>query len=291
MPDHVLIRNRRIGAGEPCLIVAEIGQNHDGDLRKAIQLIDAAHEAGVDVVKFQKRTLEICIPPEQRDVPRDTPWGRLSYLDYRRKLEFGPDQYWAIHRMCQAKGLWWTASVWDEPSLDFLLQFDPPFIKIPSACLTDISLLEACRRSSRPVVASTGMSSDIQIQRAIVALGPDRLVLLHCTSTYPVQDVAELNLRCIPILRERFAVPVGFSDHSTGVWASLAAAVLGACVVEKHFTYSRAARGTDHAASVEPDGMARIVRYIRRWEAAQGDGVKRIYDSERPVMARLRRVL
>lgn len=272
-------------------MVAEIGQNHDGDLRKAIQMIDTAHAAGADVVKFQKRTLEICIPPEQRDMPRDTPWGRLSYLNYRRKLEFGSDDYWSIHRLCQAKGLWWTASVWDEPSLDFLLQFDPPFIKIPSACLTDLALLDRCRRSGLPVVASTGMSSEAQIARAVSALGPDHLVLLHCTSSYPVLDVRELNLRCIPALRERFNVPVGFSDHSTGVWAPLAAAVLGACVIEKHFTWSRAAWGTDHAASVEPEGFKRIVRYIRQWEAAQGDGVKQVYASERPVLARLRRVL
>jgi len=289
MPEYVQLGSRRVGPGEPCLIVAEIGTNHNGDVASALRMIQAAKDAGADVVKFQKRTVELCIPPDQQTQERDTPWGRLSYLDYRRRLEFGEAEYDGIAEFCQKIGLTWTASVWDEPSLQFLLTYDPPWIKIPSACLTDIPLLEACRRAGRPVVASTGMSTEAQIKRAVVALGPDRLILLHCTSTYPCAK-EELNLSVMGWLRERFRVPVGFSGHHQGIWDGLCAAVLGACVVEKHFTLDRASFGTDQAASLEPAGFARMVRYIRNWEVARGDGVKRVYDSERPILAKLRRV-
>lgn len=289
MPNHVELGGRRVGPGEPCLIVAEIGQNHNGDLVTALEMILKARESGADVVKFQKRTLEVCIPPDQRDQIRATPWGSLSYWEYRNRLEFQEDQYDSIRQFCLEQSIPWTASVWDEPSLAFLLRYDPPWIKIPSACLTDIQLLEACRRSGKPVVASTGMSTPAQITRAVLSLGPDRLVLLHCTSTYPCQ-IEELNLLTIGTLRERFRVPVGYSGHHSGIWDGLCAAVLGACVIEKHFTLDRSGFGTDQAASLEPAGFARMARYIRNWEAARGDGVKKVYASELPILAKLRRV-
>lgn len=289
MPDHVQLGGRRVGFGESCLLVAELGANHTGNVETALRMIQVAKEAGADVVKFQKRTVDLCIPPEQQGVQRETPWGRMSYLDYRRRLEFGQYEYQAIADVCKLLRVEWTASVWDEPSLVFLLQYDPPWIKIPSACLTDIPLLEACRHSGRPVVASTGMSTIPQIRRAVLALGPDRLVLLQCTSTYPC-EAAELNLAAIVTLRNRFRLPVGYSGHHPGIWDGLCAAVLGACVVEKHFTLDRTAFGTDQAASLEPAGFARMARYIRNWEMAEGDGVKLVYDSEQPILAKLRRV-
>ena len=288
MPEHVYLGSRQVGPGEPCLIVAELGQNHSGDLATALQMMRAAHEAGADVVKFQKRTVELCIPPAQQTQERDTPWGRMTYLRYRERLEFGTSEYDAIAQEAQTLRIAWTASVWDEPSLDFLLRYDPPWIKIPSACLTDIALLEACRRSGVPVVASTGMSTPAQILRAVQALGPDRMVLLHCTSTYPCAT-EELNLRAIETLRTRYRVPVGYSGHHPGVWDGLCAAVLGASVVEKHFCLDRSSWGSDQSSSLEPAGFSRLVRYIRNWEAAQGNGIKQVYDSELPVLKRLRR--
>lgn len=289
MPEHVNLGDHRVGSGEPCLLVAELAANHNGDINTALRMIQAAKDAGANVIKFQKRTVELCIPPNQQAEERDTPWGRMSYLDYRRRLEFGECEYQAIADVCHLLNMPWTASVWDESSLEFLLGFNPPWIKIPSACLTDIALLEACRRSGKPIVASTGMSTMAQIHRAVMALGPDRLVLLHCTSTYPCAT-DELNLSAIATLRERFCLPTGYSGHHPGIWDGLCAAVLGACVVEKHFTLDRAAFGTDQAASLEPAGFARMVRYIRNWEQARGDGIKRVYDSEQPILAKLRRV-
>lgn len=289
LPESVQFGLRRVGSSDPCLIVAELGANHNGDVSTALRMVQVAQNAGADVVKFQKRTVELCVPPEQRTQERDTPWGRMNYLDYRRKLEFGTSEYDLIERTAKDSGIAWTASVWDEPSLEFLLRYDPPWIKIPSACLTDIALLEACRRSGKPVVASTGMSTEAQIKRAVEALGPDRLVLLHCTSTYPA-PTEELNLSVIERLRERFKVPIGYSGHHPGIWDGLCAAVLGACVVEKHFTLDRTAFGTDQAASLEPAGFARMVRYVRNWEEARGDGVKKVYVSELPILAKLRRV-
>ena len=290
MPTDVALADRRVGLGQPTYIVAEGGINHSGDLGVALQLIRAANAAGADAVKWQKREPEVSVPREQWDVLRETPrWGVLSYIEYRKRLEFGRAEYDAIARECQRLGLSWSASVWDEPSLDFLLAYDPPWVKVPSACLTDIALLEACQRSGKPIILSTGMSTMEQIQRAVQTVSPGRLILLHCTSTYPASP-EELNLMGIPALRERFQCPVGFSDHSTGVWAALAGAVLGACVLEKHLTLDRSSWGTDQSASVEPHGLARIVRYVRRWEQAKGDGIKRVYESERSSLQRLRRV-
>lgn len=285
----VQISGRSVGANHPCLVVAEIGQNHNGDLDRAFAMIHDAQAAGADLVKFQKRTPALCVPLAQQERIRETPWGAMTYLAYRERLEFDTEEFTKIDSHCRDLGIPWFASPWDLPSLEFLLAFDPPCLKVASACLTDLELLEAMRRSGKPIIASTGMSTIGQIRRAVEALGPDRLVLLHCTSTYPCAK-EELNLRAVQSLRERYGVPVGYSGHHQGIWDGFAAAVLGACVVEKHFTLDRSAWGTDQAASLEPAGLARMVRYIRNWEAARGDGVKVVYDSERAVMARLRRV-
>jgi N-acetylneuraminate synthase len=289
MPREIQIGNRQIGQGHPTYIVSEIGINHNGDLATAKALIDAAKTAGVDAVKFQKRTPELCVPAEQRDQMRETPWGYISYLDYRSRIEFGVEEYREIDDYCKSLGLTWFASVWDEPSVDFLEAFDPVCIKIPSAALTDHALLKHVRKSGRPVILSTGMSTMEQVQAAVEVLGTDNLLITHATSSYPC-DPAELNLNMIPTLLESYPCPIGYSGHEVGLVPSVVAVAMGACLVERHITLDRAMWGSDQAASVEPGGFRRLVKYIRVTEEALGDGVKRVYDSELSSLQKLRRV-
>jgi len=289
MTREVQIGNRWVGDGHPTYIVAEIGINHSGDLETARRLIDAAVHAGVDAVKLQKRTPELCVPPDQQTQMRDTPWGYITYLEYRHHVEFGREAYAAIDVHCREKEVDWFVSVWDEPSVDFMEAFDPPCYKIPSASLTDESLLRRLRQTGRPLILSTGMSTMEQIERAVALLDRSRLVLTHATSSYPCEP-EELNLRAIETLRRKFEVPVGYSGHEVGLIPSAVAVALGACLVERHITLDRALWGSDQAASVEPGGFERLVKYIRVTELALGDGVKRVYDSEVASLRKLRRV-
>jgi N-acetylneuraminate synthase len=289
MLTQIALGERLIGGAQPAYIVAEIGLNHNGSVDIAKQLIDAAVLAGCDAVKFQKRTPEVCVPPEQRDVLRETPWGLITYLQYRYKVELGKDDYAEIDRYCRARSISWFASCWDEASVDFVEQFNPACFKIASASLTDDNLLRHYRKTGKPLIASTGMSTMAQIDHAVEVLGRQDLILLHATSTYP-SKLEELNLRVIPRLIERYGVPIGYSGHEVGLYTTLAAVVLGACVIERHITLDRAMWGSDQAASVEPQGFARLVKDIRAVEAGLGDGVKRVYESEIPVMRKLRRV-
>jgi N-acetylneuraminate synthase len=289
MAREIKIGNRLAGDGHPAYIIAEIGINHNGDLNFAKQMIDAAVHAGVDAVKFQKRTPEVSTPPEQQKQMRETPWGYITYLEYRYKVEFGEAEYREIDRYCKNKGITWLASVWDEQSVDFLSKFDTPAYKVPSASLTDHNLLRHVRKAGKPMVISTGMSTIDQIKTAVDVIGTDNLVIMHCTSTYPC-DPEELNLRMIPALREMFPCPIGYSGHEVGLVPSAVAVALGACMVERHITLDRAMWGSDQAASVEPSGFERLVKYIRVSEASLGDGVKRVYDSELSSLKKLRRV-
>jgi N-acetylneuraminate synthase len=289
MPREIRIGQRPVGDGHPAFVVAEIGINHNGDVETARKLIDAAVHAGVDAVKFQKRTPELCVPPEQRGLMRDTPWGHVPYLDYRRRMEFDCEQYAEIDQHCRSKGVTWFASVWDEPSVDFLAAFDPVAYKIPSASLTDHSLLRHARATRRPLILSTGMSTMQQIRAAVEVVGLKDLILLHATSTYPCEP-EELNLAVIQTLRREFDCPIGYSGHEVGLVPSAVAVAMGACMVERHITLDRAMWGSDQAASVEPGGFERLVKYVRVTEQALGDGVKRVYDSELPSLRRLRRV-
>jgi len=286
----ISLAQRTVGDNQPTYVVAEIGINHNGDLDLALRLIDAAAHAGVDAVKFQKRTPEVSVPADQRELKRDTPWGYISYLEYRRRVEFGEPEYRAIHRHCQEREVDWFASVWDEPSVDFLEAFDPIAYKIPSAALTDGRLLRHVQAKGRPVILSSGMSTMEEIERAVAILGTEKLVLIHATSTYPC-DPEELNLRMVQTLKNRFPCPVGYSGHEVGLIPSVVAVSLGACMVERHITLDRAMWGTDQAASVEPGGFERLVKYIRVTESSLGDGVKRVYASEQPSLRRLRRVI
>jgi N-acetylneuraminate synthase len=289
MAREITIGNRKVGEGHPTYVVAEIGINHNGSVDIAKSLIDVAVKTGVDAVKLQKRTPELCVPPDQQQHMRETPWGYITYLDYRYKLEFGPSEYQEIDRHCRQNNIPWFASVWDEPSVDFLKQFDPICFKIPSASLTDKNLLLHARQTGAPIILSTGMSTMHQIQKAVDILGEDNLLITHATSTYPC-DPAELNLKMIQTLAETFKCPIGYSGHEVGLIPTVVAVSMGACMVERHITMDRAMWGSDQAASVEPGGMERLVKYIRVTEQSLGDGVKRVYDSEVPSLRRLRRV-
>ena len=286
----VSIGSRVIGGGRPAYVIAEIGLNHNGDVDIAKKLIDVAARAGADAVKFQKRTPEISTPEHMRDVPRETPWGVMSYLDYRRRVEFGREEYVEIGDHATMLGLDWFASPWDVPSVAFLEDLNVVAHKVASASLTDTELLVALRETGKPVILSTGMSTIEQIDRALDTLGTDRVVLMHATSTYPLEP-EEANLRVIATLRDRYpGVPVGYSGHERGLQISLAAVAIGAVAVERHITLDRTMWGSDHAASLEPTGLEHLVRDIRVIERATGDGVKRVFDSERAPMAKLRRV-
>ncbi len=279
-----------IGDGEPVYIIGEIGINHNGSLELAKKLIDGAVFAGCNAVKFQKRTPEICVPKEQWNIERDTPWGRITYLEYRHKVEFGFKEYEIIDDYCRAKGIDWFASPWDVPSLNFLQQFNPVAYKVASASITDIEMLERLRVSGKPVFLSTGMSSIEEIEEAVKFLGTDNLMIAQSTSTYPC-SLEELNLNVIKTYKEKFpGCPVGYSGHETGLAPTLAAVALGASFVERHITLDRAMWGTDQAASVEIGGMYRLVKDIRDIETAMGDGVKKVYPSELENLKKLRRV-
>lgn len=282
--------SRTAGPGHSVYITGEIGINHNGDLENAFALIDAAAEAGCDAVKFQKRTPEICTPRDQWDIERDTPWGRMTYIDYRHRVEFGEDEYRAIDEHCAKRGIDWFASPWDTEAVAFLEKFDVPAHKVASASLTDDELLRALRATGKTVILSTGMSTPKQIRHAVEVLGSDNILLCHATSTYPAK-AEELNLRVINTLREEYPnVPIGYSGHETGLQTTLAAVALGAVFVERHITLDRAMWGSDQAASVEPGGLQRLVRDIRTIETALGDGVKKVYESELGPMKKLRRV-
>jgi N-acetylneuraminate synthase len=291
MAREIKFGKRMMGDGHPAYIIAEIGINHNGDIEIAKKIIDAAVHAGADAVKFQKRTPEVATPPEQQKQMRETPWGYITYLDYRYKVEFSEEQYREIDRYCKEKNIDWMVSVWDEPSVDFMEKFDTPAYKVPSASLTDHNLLKHVRKTGKPVIISTGMSTMEQIHKGVNAVGQDNLVIMHCTSTYPCEP-EELNLRMIETLRKEFPNnPIGYSGHEVGLVPSAVAIALGATSLERHITLDRAMWGSDQAASVEPVGFERLVKYIRVTEASLGDGVKKVYESEMGSLKKLRRVV
>ena len=291
MAREIKIGNKLIGDGHPAYVIAEIGINHNGDLGIAKQMIDAAVHAGADAVKFQKRTPEVCTPPEQQKQMRETPWGYITYLDYRYKVEFNEEQYREIDHYCKEKKIDWMVSVWDEPSVDFMEKFDTPAYKVPSASLTDHNLLKYVRKTGKPIIISTGMSTMEQIHKGAKTVGEDNLVIMHCTSTYPCEP-EELNLSMIKTLRSEFQNnPIGYSGHEVGLVPSAIAVAFGACMVERHLTLDRAMWGSDQAASVEPGGFERLVKYVRVTEASLGDGVKKVYESEMGSLKKLRRVV
>jgi len=291
MTREINLGDRMVGDGHPAYIIAEVGINHNGDLDIAKRIIDAAVHAGVDAVKFQKRTPEVCTPPEQQTQMRETPWGYITYLEYRYKVEFNEEQYREIDRYCREKKIDWLVSVWDEPSVDFMEKFNTPAYKVPSASLTDHNLLKHVRKTGKPMIISTGMSTMEQIHRGVDVVGEDNLVIMHCTSTYPCRP-EELNLKMIETLRREFPNnPIGYSGHETGLVPSAVAVAFGAALIERHITLDRAMWGSDQAASVEPWGFETLVKYLRVTERSLGDGVKKVYESEQGSMKKLRRVV
>jgi N-acetylneuraminate synthase len=289
MNREVSIGNRKIGDGYPAYIIGEIGINHNGDIDVAKKLMEVAKNAGADAVKFQKRTPELCVPEHQRSQMRDTPWGYITYLDYRYKVEFDEESYTEIDRFAKELGIDWFASSWDIPSLEFIGRFNPPAHKLPSALLTDLELLRAYRATGKPLIVSTGMSTLDQIKTALELIGEENLILCHTTSSYPCPP-EELNLRMIQTLRDMTSLcPIGYSGHEVGLVPSAVAVALGACLVERHITLDRAMWGSDQSASVEPQGLASLVKYIRVTERSLGDGVKHVYDSELSSLSKLRR--
>mgnify|MGYP003952114983 FL=1 len=285
---NIKIGNTLVGQAQQCYMVAEIGINHNGSLDTAKKLIDVAVDSGCDAVKFQKRTIEIVYSKEELSRPRESPFG-VTNGDLKKGLEFDLEEYSAINKYCKEKEITWFASCWDEASVDFIEQFDPPCYKIASASLTDDNLLKHHRKYGKPIILSTGMSSMQEIEHAVAVLGTDDLIILHSTSTYP-SDLEELNLRVITTLKKKFPSPIGYSGHEVGLHTSLAAVVLGGCMLERHITLDRSLWGSDHSASVEPHGLQKLVRDIRVCERALGNGVKQVYDSEIPIRQKLRRI-
>ncbi|MBE2219561.1 MAG: N-acetylneuraminate synthase family protein [Ignavibacteria bacterium] len=287
---EVKIGDRYIGEGHPVYIIAEIGINHNGSMEVAKKMIDGAVFAGADAVKFQKRTPEICVPADQWLIERETPWGRMTYIDYKRKTEFTMKQYFEIDQYCRQKGIDWFTSCWDIPSVEFIEQFDTPVYKIASACITDMELLAKIKETGKPVMISTGMSTMREIEEAVKILGSKNTMIAHSTSAYPCKP-KELNLNMINTLKRIYPeIPIGYSGHETGLATTYAAAALGACFIERHITLDRAMWGTDQAASVEIMGLYRLVHNIRDIERSLGDGVKKVYESELNSLNKLRKI-
>jgi len=286
--NNVKIGNKLISNESSCYLIAEIGINHNGDLGNVIKLIDNSKNAGFDCVKFQKRTPELSTPESQKNLIRETPWGEMTYLEYKKRIELDKETYSAIDSHCKDVGIDWTASCWDTPSVEFIEEYDVPFIKIASASLTDKELITRIKNTNKPVILSTGMSTMQEIKKAVNLLSDSQLILLHTTSSYPCPP-HELNLNMIKTLKDEFPeLPVGYSGHEVGLASTLAAVTLGAKVVERHITLSRAMWGTDQSASIEMSGMTKLVKDIKTIESALGDGIKKVYDSEQTPLQKLR---
>ena len=277
-------------------IIGEIGINHQGDLKIAKRLIDIAAAAGCDAVKFQKRNPDVCVPEAQKNKPRSWQGEDMTYLEYKYKVEFGKEEYDEIDRYCREQGIDWSASPWDLDSVEFLTQYNIPFIKLPSASLTDDNLLSACIEKFPKVIFSTGMSTEEEIDHAVKTLRYAQLHynkkhpigLLHCNSTYPA-PVNELNLSAIKTLKEKYPdFIIGYSGHEMLLGTTVASVLLGAEIIERHITLDRNMEGSDHSASVTPHGLFKLVSGIRELEQAYGDGIIQVTESEKPVRAKLR---
>lgn len=288
MNKKVKIGRFNVGDGEPIFVVAEIGINANGDIEIAKKLIDMAVKTGCDAVKFQKRTPDICVPDSQKNRMRETPWGYITYLEYKKKIEFGEKEYQEIDEYCRKSDIMWFASPWDIPSIDFLEKFDIPCYKIASACISDMAILNNVKSLKKPIILSTGMSTMDQIRKAVDFLGRDNLILTHCNSSYPSPD-DELNLRVIYTLKNEFDCPVGYSGHETGMVPTIIAMGMGAVMVERHITLDRGMWGTDQAASLSSVGLGYVCDAAKNINKYMGDGIKKIFPSEIKIMEKLRK--
>ncbi len=287
MEKKVKIGNKIIGDNEPCFIIAEIGINHNGSIEIAKKMIDVAKTMGCDAVKFQKRTVDVVYTKKELDIPRESIFGNTN-RQLKEGLELDYKEYYEIDKYCKELDIIWFASCWDEASVDFIEQFDVPCYKVASASLTDDGLLKYIKSKNKPILLSTGMSSLSQIDHAVSILSEDNLVLYHATSTYPT-DLEEINLNVIKDFKKRYNCPIGYSGHERGVMPSVLAVAYGANSVERHITLDRTMFGSDQVASLEPQGLYRLVRDIRQVPIVSGDGVKKVYNSELPIIKKLRR--
>lgn len=270
------------------MFIAEIGINHNGDLKLAKKLIKVAKDAGADVVKFQKRTPRICVPESEWDRERNTPWGKMSYIEYKEAIEFTKKEYNAIDRYCKKLGIQWTASVWDTLSLDFMMDYDLPFIKVPSALITDLNLLSRIREKKLRVILSTGMSTMKEIKTAFDELRGCPITLLSCNSSYPTID-EEIDLNTMTTLKETFNVPVGYSGHETDLLPTIIAKAMGAEIIERHITLDKEMWGTDHRASLNPKELKELISALNRVDKIKGSHDIKVYQSEEKIRSKLRK--
>lgn len=291
MEKKIKIGDRYVGENEPVYFIAEIGINHNGDLQVAKKLIDAAFATDWDCVKFQKRTPDLCVPEDQKNIPRQTPWGEMTYLEYKKRIEFGKNEYDFINAYCKDKPIQWTASVWDTQSLDFILNYDIPFIKIPSAMLGNTELLIKCAETEKPLFVSTGMSSFIEIDEAVNCLekyAKGGYVLFHTNSAYPTPE-EEINIQMIATLKNRYNCIMGYSGHEMELYPTTYAAIFGAKVIERHITLNHKMWGTDQGSSLEINGMFILKKRISAIGIIIGDGIKVLSESEMKVREKLRK--
>jgi N-acetylneuraminate synthase len=281
--------DKKVGDNEPIYLIAEIGINHNGSIDIAKKLIDASFATGWDCAKFQRRDPDLSTPEKQKSVMRDTPWGKMTYLEYKKRIEFGEEVYKYIDRYCKEKPISWSASAWDIPSLQFLIDMKVPYIKIASAKITDLELVEAAAKSGIPVIASTGMSTleEVDTMVDILKLHTDQYILMHTNSTYPTPE-EDVNLGMIKTLKDRYGCLVGYSGHEMGLEPTVAATALGACIVERHVTLDHDMWGSDHFASLEVQAMAILEKRVRTVEKALGDGIKVVSDQEKVIRKKLR---
>lgn len=272
------------------VVVAEVGINHNGSINLAKSLIALASNFGADYVKFQKRNPSVCVPDNQKNIRKMTIFGPMSYIDYKNKLEFGESEFDEIDCYCKKLGIGWFASVWDVDSVSFMKRYNPPFLKIPSACVTDLELLKAVKSSGVPVVMSTGMSDEGMVDSAVDILGSNLRFLLHTTSSYPTPP-SEMNMSRIFTLQKKYgdAVKVGFSNHCIDLIYTVQSYIMGASMIEFHITLDRNMAGTDQFASIGPTGFDRIMSHIGSIYTGWGNGVLGVCESEKPIMAKLRR--
>jgi len=287
MGKMVRLGKKSVGNGQPCFVIAEIGINHNGCVNIAKKLIDIAVSSGCDAVKFQKRTVDVVYSQEELAMPRPNPFGETNG-DLKRGLELKFEDYEEIDEYCKKRGIMWFASCWDKDAVDFMELFDIPCYKIASASLTDDDLLRHTASKGKPLLLSTGMSTVEEIDHALSITGTENVILYHCTSTYPT-DPNESNLLVIQEFIEKYDCPVGYSGHERGLTPTILAVALGACSVERHITLDRTMWGSDHAASLEPQGLFRLLRDVRAVPSLFGDGKKTVYSSEKLIIKKLRK--
>lgn len=270
-------------------LISDIGINHNGDIQVAKKLVDASFACNWNCVKFQKRNPELCVPEHQKRVMKDTPWGRMTYLEYKYRIEFGKSEYDYIDKYCKEKPIDWAASVWDLDSLEFIMQYKVPFVKIPSAKITDLDLLDASANTYRTLIISTGMSTIDEIDKAveIVRRYHNNIIIMHCNSSYP-SPLEDLNLKVILYLKNKYGNIIGYSGHEYGLEPTVTAMVLGAEVIERHITLDHDMWGSDHFASIEVSAMDILRRRIDSIPIVLGDGIKRITEKEKEVLKKLR---